>query len=357
MEQGTNPSTVLGTLESRKFTVSDYLASYKAVQHEIMFLYGEQANRVFPLVNIKGEAWDRLLLLHRAKKDGVRVKDSEVVNWLTRQPVFFTKNQFDPAIYKLYVDQYLRMERRDFEEEIRENLILDRLRAKIRETVRISDSELKDRFIAQNSRRDISYGILPWESEKENVTVTDEETEKMKGLFKNLAQEESPDEIRDLLLRQKASETAAKKMEGWRAAMTTEGFDKILADNGLERKKFEKLDKSSSPPDLGEVSRVERVVEELKEGEISRPFIVPAGAAILKVVKIYPPDEKTFETEKTAFLEKAINDQTTEKLTEILEELRKKLKIDLETTRKIFQTPEEEISKAPIPDVSSLGDF
>src|SRR3989338_8741305 len=57
------PSTV-GTIDNRQITLKEYLASYKAVQHQMAFSFGDKLREVSKKINVKGEAWDRLLLLH-----------------------------------------------------------------------------------------------------------------------------------------------------------------------------------------------------------------------------------------------------------------------------------------------------
>ncbi|MGH7197410.1 MAG: SurA N-terminal domain-containing protein [Candidatus Omnitrophota bacterium] len=141
-EEGRVPST-LGFIENQRVTLKDYLASYRAAQHEILFRYGDRAHEIAPLVNLKGEAWDRLLLVHHARREKVSVGDKEVVQWLTRQPIFQNKGKFDPNFYTLYVTNYLRISKRDFEEEIRQLLAIAKIGDKLREGIRISDEELK----------------------------------------------------------------------------------------------------------------------------------------------------------------------------------------------------------------------
>ena len=64
--------TVLGRIGNKKISVSEYLQNYKAVQHQISLMFGRQANEVMRQINIKGEAWDRILLLDYAKKEHIK---------------------------------------------------------------------------------------------------------------------------------------------------------------------------------------------------------------------------------------------------------------------------------------------
>ena len=138
-----NPSASLGLIDKQKITLQQYLASYKAVQHELALRYGRSAKDLSSLVNLKGEAWDRLLLLHYAKKEKLRVSDAEVVEWLASQPIFFHRGEFNTNFYKLYVQDYLHISTREFEEEIRDFLTIDKIREKLASSVSFKEDKIK----------------------------------------------------------------------------------------------------------------------------------------------------------------------------------------------------------------------
>lgn len=128
LTEGENRPSTLGLIGSKKVSIQEYLASYKAVQRQLAFLHGDKSDEMRPRVNLKGEAWDRLLLLDYAKKNKIRTRDAEVVEWLVKQPVFFDRTgRFNENFYKLYVKEYLRMNTREFEEEIRGLLTIQKI--------------------------------------------------------------------------------------------------------------------------------------------------------------------------------------------------------------------------------------
>ena len=145
------PPTV-GVVENKKVSLREYLNSYKAVQHEMAFIYGDKIKEVAPMINTKGEAWDRILFLHYAKKEKIKTSDAEVVEWISRQPLFQNHGQFDANIYNLYVTHYLRSNARDFEEEIRGILTIEKIADKIRSTIMIKDKKLKDQKASEEMK-------------------------------------------------------------------------------------------------------------------------------------------------------------------------------------------------------------
>lgn len=146
-------SMALGIIAGKKISVEQYLASYKAVQHEIALRYGEDAKEIAKKINLKGEAWDRLLLLHYAQQQKIRVKDREVVEWLTSQPIFSPRGEFDPNFYKLYVSRYLHMSTREFEEEMRGLLLIEKIRERFSAKIHLKDSEI-EKLLLKKSRKE-----------------------------------------------------------------------------------------------------------------------------------------------------------------------------------------------------------
>ena len=136
------PATI-GVIENKKVSLREYLNSYKAVQHEMALMYGEKLKEAAPTINMKGEAWDRILLLNYAKKEKIKTSDAEVVEWISGQPLFQSHGQFDANIYNLYVTRILRSNARDFEEEIRDVLTIEKIAAKIRLNITVKDEKLK----------------------------------------------------------------------------------------------------------------------------------------------------------------------------------------------------------------------
>ncbi len=214
-EEGSIPST-LGYIESRRVTLKDYLASYRAAQHEILFRYGDRAAEIAPLVNLKGEAWDRLLLVHYAQKEKIRVSDKEVVQWLTQQPVFSNKGTFDPNFYTLYVTNYLRTSKRDFEEEIRQLLAIAKIGDKLRVDIKISDEELK------------------------KLTIEELKTTEGAPAFDEKKFNEEKEAIRERMTARKTVEAMGKLLETLR--------NKLKVDLETMRKLFAEEPAETSPP-------------------------------------------------------------------------------------------------------------
>src|SRR3989338_8035981 len=167
MKEGESPSSALGRIENRSFSLQDYLKSYKATQHQLELFYGDKAREVSRQINLKGQAWDRLLLLHYAKKEKLKTSDSEVVDWISKQ--FSLKGRFDEALYKRYVDVALRSNPREFEEEVRESLTISKISEKLKNRITLTEDDLKKAYDEAHGKKDIVYGFQSWEIHKDTV--------------------------------------------------------------------------------------------------------------------------------------------------------------------------------------------
>lgn len=434
-DKKTSGAATLGRIDDRKVSLQDYLASYKAVQHHLALFYGDQRDSMQNRINLKGEAWDRLLLLHNAKKENIKVSDVEVVDWITTQPLFARDGRFDEKFYKLYVQNYLRTSEREFEEEVRGILTIGKLQKKIASKTSLADEELKERYVREHGERTLQVAVITAESQSAGIEVTDKDIERIFevvkdklttrekvriqylfvpneaaepqkraleatgtldaiskefgltpkettpfasneavpeiGLYRDLldasfklpkngesqwikvdkgsykirvedkeperpmTMEESRDELKQIIKKQKATEAAMKKLEELKKKMGAD-FEKTLKAENIEVKTIENFKTGVYVPGVGPFETVQPAVSGLKVGEVSGAFAVPTGGALAKVLKDSPLDEKKFETEKEAYRKKIIDQKTEIEMNELMERLRNRLTMNLELMKSIF---------------------
>lgn len=179
-------NSALGSIGPRQISTQQYLASYKAVQHQLIFLYGPQFESLKSLVNFKGEAWDRILLLDYAKRERIHTRDEEVVDWLSMQPLFSNRGRFDVSFYKRYVGNALRTDARNFEEEVRQILTIAKIRERLRSQVHFTGVELKDLYVKEHPEV-TDEKKFEEEKEKFRQAKIDEKTAKeMRALIEKL---------------------------------------------------------------------------------------------------------------------------------------------------------------------------
>ena len=92
---------------------------------EGMLRYGDRYRQFLPDQVLQNQAWERLILLHEAKKQRIRVSDREVVERV--QQLFGGAEGFRPEIYKQIVQGNMGITPRAFEEQQRESLMIAKL--------------------------------------------------------------------------------------------------------------------------------------------------------------------------------------------------------------------------------------
>ncbi len=78
---------------------------------------------------VKGLAWQMIVLSREAKREGITVSDEEVQNEIRR--LFSQDGAFQQDFYEQWVQNNFRVQSRDFEEIIRKHLASDKLREKV----------------------------------------------------------------------------------------------------------------------------------------------------------------------------------------------------------------------------------
>ena len=410
-------SGALGTIGKRPVSVQQYLDSYRAVQRQAAFIYGDRVNEMKARINFKGEAWDRLLLLDYARRHNISASDAEVVAWVAAQPAFQNKGRFDDKLYALYVERALRSTPRAFEEEIRQMLTIGKVQDSVKSASTLGDDKLKELFQQEKTEKDLLYAMLPWESQQDKVPVMDKDIEQLYGIVKDklstppqvkvsylftpkgrtpgtdwketgyfskndavpefvnapealarsfelaageesgpietaegnykiklvdkkpehwMSLEESREELKKLFSRQKATNLAVQKLASLKEKMKGTDFEPVLKAEGLEVVSLPKYHAGTYPAGIYPSESLQKAVSELKENGVSDAFEIPKGAMIVKVVKIYPLDEKRFEQEKEAFKKDRSGKQLNDAMNELLEKLRKELSLNLELMKEIF---------------------
>lgn len=150
-----------------------------------------------------------------------------------------------------------------------------------------------------------------------------------------LSHEEALVEMRRVLTNDKARDAAKKKMNELKKKMAAAGFEKVLADEKIDVKTVDSFKSSDTVAGIAG-PQVAAALKGLKEGGISEPVDTPDGVAIFKVVKDHPVDEKKFQADKEKFREQVLDQKINAQFETLVEGLRKDLKINMDTMRKVL---------------------
>ena len=170
-----------GKIFDHEISLKKYAMTFLHLQHQALLQYGEKFYKNKPFFNLNTETWDRLILLHEAKKKKIKATDKETIERISEFPFFQRDGKFDTLLYQNILDTAFgcgpkrRCKPRDFEEGIRETIILQKLYKDVTRPIIISEEKILNEYTKQNKEIQISYVLFSPEDYKKEVTF--EETE------------------------------------------------------------------------------------------------------------------------------------------------------------------------------------
>lgn len=130
---------------------------------------------------IKQEAWDLIvdqtLLLNKASQLKLKVSENEIVEELTSQEAFKVNGQFSRERY-LEVMRYMKTTPTAFESNIEKSLLIRKISSIIKNSVNVSEEEIKEFFKVKNREIKVGYLELDYKDFLKGLTVTAEEEKK-----------------------------------------------------------------------------------------------------------------------------------------------------------------------------------
>lgn len=150
-------SRYIGKIFGRQVDITEFKNTYKTIYIQASLRFGDEFKKVEPFLNISEQAWDRLILLKEAKNRHIKIKNSEVVEFIQEFPLFHNKNNaFDNKIYQ-HILTYLRTTPRDFEEQIRDTIKIEKLFKEVTDNINLDDKQAFDIYRDKNDKIKIDY--------------------------------------------------------------------------------------------------------------------------------------------------------------------------------------------------------
>ena len=365
--QDKNGPKYVGTIEGKKVSFDDFGQSISSIRCQIILNYFNDQKGLDSILKNKqflGKlAWDRLIMLKRAKMAKIKVPDNDVVRFITSHPLFLRNGRFDDRIYEYFLKNSLGLYPRNFEEIVRENLMIQKLTDSITKDIKIADEEVLRDYERDNSKFKISYIMVPLTDFKDKVKVSDDELKKFyeehkqeftirtkeaegKEETKKMASfDETKETIRSFLSESKArplADESANKIYADLAGLTAKdklSFEAAASKLGLKTQVPAPFIKSDYVEGIGEGENLAAMAVKMKKDEISKPVDTRKGALIFTVAEIAPFDQEKFKKEKDDFTKRALGDKKNAFMEDWLRENEKsaELKIDLKDYDKYYR--------------------
>ena len=158
--------------------VEEYNQTYTRIIEQAKQRFGSHLNdEMIKMLQIKKQAIDQLvekrLLLSEARRLHFQVNDEDLAESIRAIPAFQDNGVFDARRYKAVLEQnHLTPE--SFESLQRENILLERLRFFVIDSVKISDTEIEEWYQWKNAQIKIDYAIFD-PSQITDIHLSDEE--------------------------------------------------------------------------------------------------------------------------------------------------------------------------------------
>lgn len=171
----TSRKNFAGIIFGKKISVPEYNRSYHAVLNRAKMLYADRLPKLKNFLNLKEQAWDRLILKYEAKRKLIRVSNKEVIERIASSGLYQRKGVFDNKLYRYITENAFQATPREFEESVRDDIAIEKLIESVTKKIRLTDDEIRQAYRDENELADLSYLLIKPADFKEKVSVNEEE--------------------------------------------------------------------------------------------------------------------------------------------------------------------------------------
>jgi peptidyl-prolyl cis-trans isomerase D len=169
----------VATIGSRKITLADYQTAYRNTLEFYRSMYKNQLNEeMIEQMGLRQRVLenliDREVLLQEAARLGISIPPEEVRKAIVNTPSFQENGMFSRRQYERLLNYY-GISAGDYERDKQKDLSLEKIRAMIKNAVRVSDKELRDYYNIQNEQAKIEYIAFNPQASSEDLPVSEQE--------------------------------------------------------------------------------------------------------------------------------------------------------------------------------------
>ncbi len=159
-----NEASSPGTLNGEPVDARIFRQMYFNTYLTVIMSVGRQVN-ITPEIDqqLRKATWQRMVALQQAKEMGLTASDDEVASAIQQHEAFLTGGQFNKAVYKAFVQQFLAglgFTERMFEEHVREEIVMQKARLVLERSTLVTPLELKRAFSSVSDKFKVDYVVL-----------------------------------------------------------------------------------------------------------------------------------------------------------------------------------------------------
>ena len=161
---GEKQDNFAGKAFGKKISRQEYRQNLKALRHLYLMQLGEeQLKKIEKNLNLEAQTWDRIILLYEAKRKKIKVGDKEVIGTISRYPFFQEDGKFSPGLYEKVLQYVFGVRPREFEEEVRDNIMINKLYQELAKDIDINEGELRQASNEENEPLKQQLLIKMWQ--------------------------------------------------------------------------------------------------------------------------------------------------------------------------------------------------
>ncbi|PIU42254.1 MAG: hypothetical protein COS99_01225 [Candidatus Omnitrophica bacterium CG07_land_8_20_14_0_80_42_15] len=280
-----NTPAYVGKIYNKKITFKSFAKSYQNSYSELVLSSGGDSKALEQLMgsmNINIMAWDRLILLGEIKRQRINVSDNEIVNVIASQPLFRRGNSFDKMFYDYMIRNNLKTSPRDFEEMVREDIAIGKLKQEILKNVSVTDEEVLNTYKKDNEQVKISYILIKSEDFIKDLQISQKELQKFYDEKKENLRRNEEANIRYLYIDVNNKELLYKLND---EIGNNKNFEKIAEENGLKIEETGFFGMNDEIPGIGLSYEVAKAAFSLDKRMTSFPIYTEKGYYIINLTQ------------------------------------------------------------------------
>lgn len=173
--RGTRTPASVGEVYGRKISFNEYRRSLYWVTSLAVMRYGRQFDEVAKFLNLEKEAWENIILLKYAELKGIRASDSELVSVVSSVPAFQKDGKFDNEIYRAVLREHFGVGPEYFEDGMRTEVSISKLRRSITNCVKLTQQELRQYYRFANEEVKVKYVLFKSCDFEKEVSITEKQ--------------------------------------------------------------------------------------------------------------------------------------------------------------------------------------
>jgi len=256
---------------------------------------------------------EKALVIQEARRQGLVITDEELAKAIFELPAFQVNGRFDKESYQRAVEGAYGTPGR-FEQVLREDLLHQRLLAGLRQTVKVSEAEVKEAWAAEHDKVTLSFVRFPLaaaEAEVKKPTAADvlaflqKDGARLEQAWKDgAARFDQPKKVRARHLLVKVASGAAADVDAAAKARLDGLAARVAKGDDFGKVAAEASDDEASKTRGGDLGFItEGVVEKpfadaafaLAQGQVSAPVRTAAGWHLIRADQVVPAKKVSLE--------------------------------------------------------------